>query len=188
MPSLASVAGNYTFQLFGNDQPTNLDGHGRRDRLDHRHDRDLLHRASSSRRARSRSCSAMEFVTLVVFAVVALIKVYANHPAALGRARVVVVQPVRHLEHQRAERRDPAGGVHLLGLGLRRQRQRGDRGLEHGAGPGGDRLDVRPGRDLPARDDRGAGLRRTRRRWSTTRPTCSRRSARACSARGSTSC
>jgi amino acid transporter len=80
MPSLASVAGNYTFQLFGNTSPTNLEvtivgvawifimtaicfiGI----ELSARTQRILL---------------GMEFATLVLFAVVALVKVYANHPA-----------------------------------------------------------------------------------------------------------
>jgi len=80
MPSLASVAGNYTFQLFGNSSPTNLEvtvvgivwiivmtaicyiGI----ELSARTQQVLL---------------ALEFTTLVLFAVVALVKVYANHPA-----------------------------------------------------------------------------------------------------------
>jgi amino acid transporter len=80
MPSLASVAGNYTFQLFGNTSPSNLDvtivgiawiiimtaicyiGI----ELSARTQQVLL---------------GLEFTTLVIFAVVALIKVYANHPA-----------------------------------------------------------------------------------------------------------
>jgi amino acid transporter len=79
MPSLASVAGNYTFQLFGNNSPTNLQvtvvgilwiivmtaicyiGI----ELSARTQQVLL---------------ALEFTTLVLFAVVALVKVYANHP------------------------------------------------------------------------------------------------------------
>jgi amino acid transporter len=80
MPSLSSVAGNYTFQLFGNSSPSNLDvtivgiawivimtticyiGI----ELSARIQRFLL---------------GLEFVTLIAFAVVALVKVYANHPA-----------------------------------------------------------------------------------------------------------
>ncbi|MDQ6777972.1 MAG: APC family permease [Actinomycetota bacterium] len=80
MPSLASVAGNYTFQLFGNSHPSNLDvtivgiawivvmtaicyiGI----ELSARTQQFLL---------------GMEFSTLVAFAVVALIKVYTSHPA-----------------------------------------------------------------------------------------------------------
>ncbi len=79
MPSLADVAGNYTFQLFGNNNPTTAEvvivgivwiiimtaicyiGI----ELSARTQQALL---------------ALEFVTLVVFAVVALIKVYADHP------------------------------------------------------------------------------------------------------------
>jgi amino acid transporter len=80
MPSLASVAGNYTFQLFGNSSPTTFEvtavgiawiivmtaicyiGI----ELSARTQQLLL---------------GMEFVTLVIFAIVALVKVYANHPA-----------------------------------------------------------------------------------------------------------
>jgi amino acid transporter len=80
MPSLASVAGNYTFQLFGTSSPSNLDvtlvgiawiivmtaicyiGI----ELSARTQRVLL---------------GMEFITLIIFAVVALVKVYASHPA-----------------------------------------------------------------------------------------------------------
>jgi amino acid transporter len=80
MPSLASVAGNYTFQLFGTTSPTTFEvtavgiawiiimtaicyiGI----ELSARTQQFLL---------------GMEFVTLMIFAVVALIKVYANHPA-----------------------------------------------------------------------------------------------------------
>ncbi|MBV9465868.1 MAG: APC family permease [Solirubrobacterales bacterium] len=80
MPSLSSVAGNYTFQLFGTSHPTTFEvtvvgvawiiimtaicyiGI----ELSARTQQFLL---------------GMEFVTLAIFAVVALIKVYANHPA-----------------------------------------------------------------------------------------------------------
>ncbi len=79
MPSLANVAGNYTFQLFGNSSPTSFEvtavgiawiiimtaicyiGI----ELSARTQQFLL---------------GMEFLTLVIFAVVALIKVYADHP------------------------------------------------------------------------------------------------------------
>ncbi len=52
----------------------------RRGRLDHHHDGDLLprHRAVGPRPV---FLLAIEFVTLTVFAIVALVKVYANHPA-----------------------------------------------------------------------------------------------------------
>jgi amino acid transporter len=80
MPSLADVAGNYTFQLFGNSNPSTLDvvivgivwiiimtaicyiGI----ELSARTQQVLL---------------GLEFFTLVLFAVVALVKVYADHPA-----------------------------------------------------------------------------------------------------------
>ena len=107
---------------------------------------------------------AMEFITLVVFAVVALIKVYAQPPAALDRPRRLSwfnpfdISSVSALN----------GGILLAvfiywGWDSGGQRQRGDRGLEHGA-----RASRRSSRrsscvgDLPARRDRGAGLRRRR--------------------------
>ncbi len=80
MPSLASVAGNYTFQLFGTTNPSNLDV-------------TLVGIAwiivmtaicyiGIELSARTQQfLLGMEFVTLVVFAVVALIKVYTSHPA-----------------------------------------------------------------------------------------------------------
>jgi len=80
MPSLASVAGNYTFQLFGNTSPTNLDV-------------TLVGIAwiiimtaicfiGIELSARTQQILlGMEFVTLVIFAVVALVKVYVDHPA-----------------------------------------------------------------------------------------------------------
>jgi amino acid transporter len=80
MPSLASVAGNYTFQLFGNTQPTNLGV-------------TLVGGAwivimtaicyvGIELSARTQQLLlGMEFTTLVIFAVVALVKVYTSHPA-----------------------------------------------------------------------------------------------------------
>ena len=80
MPSLASVAGNYTFQLFGNTSPTVTEvtivgivwiiimtaicyvGIELSARL-------------------QQALLGLEFATLVLFAVVALVKVYADHPA-----------------------------------------------------------------------------------------------------------
>jgi amino acid transporter len=80
MPSLASVAGNYTFQLFGNTSPSNLDvtiiG--------------ILwiivmtaicYRGIELSARLQQLLLGMEFTTLVIFAVVALVKVYADHPA-----------------------------------------------------------------------------------------------------------
>jgi amino acid transporter len=80
MPSLASVAGNYSFQLFGNSHPTNLGV-------------TLVGIAwiivmtavcyiGIELSARTQQVLlGMEFATLVVFAVVALVKVYTGHPA-----------------------------------------------------------------------------------------------------------
>ena len=80
MPSLSSVAGNYTFQLFGDTTATNFEI-------------TLVGIAwivimtaicyvGIELSARTQQLLlGMEFATLVIFAVVALIKVYANHPA-----------------------------------------------------------------------------------------------------------
>jgi amino acid transporter len=79
MPSLASVAGNYTFQLFGTTHPTNFEV-------------TLVGIAwiavmtaicyiGIELSARTQQLLlGMEFVTLTIFAVVALVKVYASHP------------------------------------------------------------------------------------------------------------
>ena len=77
---------------------------------------------------------AAEIAVLAAFAIVAIVKVYANDPAgsvhisadwfnpfALGFKPLVDGAPARHL--------------HLLGLGLGRRRQRGDRELGRGARP-----------------------------------------------------
>jgi amino acid transporter len=80
MPSLASVAGNYSFQLFGNSSPTNLEV-------------TLVGIAwivimtaicyiGIELSARTQQfLLAIEIFTLFLFAAVALIKVYASHPA-----------------------------------------------------------------------------------------------------------
>jgi amino acid transporter len=80
MPSLASVAGQYTFQLFGNASPSTLQvtivgilwiilmtG--------------ICYIGIELSARTQRFLLGMEFVTLIIFAVVALVKVYASHPA-----------------------------------------------------------------------------------------------------------
>ena len=91
---------------------------------------------------------AMEFVTLVVFAVVALVDRLRQptrsrsrrpryHSVGLGAWFDPFVD-----RHDAADRRRPARGLHLLGLGHVRHRQRGDRGRRPSAGARGDRLDA----------------------------------------------
>jgi amino acid transporter len=80
MPSLASVAGNYTFQLFGNSSPTNFEvtvvGIAWIIVLT------AICYIGIELSARTQQILlGLEFSTLVLFAVVALIKVYADHPA-----------------------------------------------------------------------------------------------------------
>ena len=55
--------------------------------------------------------------------------------ARRGRSLALLVQPVRDRERRRADRRPAARRLHLLGLGERRQPQRGDRGIGDRAGP-----------------------------------------------------
>ena len=68
---------------------------------------------------------------------------------------------------QRARRRRAARDLHLLGLGLRRRRQRGVGGVGRGARPRRGRLDAPARAHLRRRLDRGAGIRRHRRRSET---------------------
>ncbi|MGA2926539.1 MAG: APC family permease [Solirubrobacteraceae bacterium] len=80
MPSLASVAGQYTFSLLGNSSPTNLDvtivGIVWIVLMT------LICYVGIELSARTQQALlGLEFFTLILFAVVALIKVYASHPA-----------------------------------------------------------------------------------------------------------
>ena len=69
-----------------------------------------------------------EIVTLLIFAAVALWKVYTEDIPGLDRSVPELVQPVRDRRLQRARRRLHAGDLHLLGLGLDRHGQRGEQG------------------------------------------------------------
>ena len=132
MATLAYIAGVYTFLLFGLGRGARLDARvsivagdlDRRDDLDLlRRDRALgAHPVLPARRSRSSS--------LALFAVVALIKVYSGtrRPASMHLAPRLVLAIRAPGRHHRPDRRRPARGVHLLGLGLRRVRQRGVRG------------------------------------------------------------
>jgi amino acid transporter len=79
MPSLASVAGNYTFQLFGNSSPTvtevTIVGIVWIIIMTA-----ICYRGIELSARTQQALLGLEFVTLVLFAVVALVKVYANHP------------------------------------------------------------------------------------------------------------
>ena len=66
----------------------------------------------------------LEIFTLALFAVVALIKVYSGHPSGGDPPRCQLVQPVQH-ELGRADRRNPARHLHLLGVGFGRGGERG---------------------------------------------------------------
>ena len=66
----------------------------------------------------------LEIFTLALFAVVALIKVYSGHPAHAIQPHRRLVQPVQH-GLGRADRRNPARHLHLLGVGLGRGGERG---------------------------------------------------------------
>ncbi len=119
MASLADIAGIYTFKLFGWEAAAESTGA-------------VMAAAvvwiavmtwicyrgiELSARIQQILLSA-EILILGLFAVVALVKVYSSHPAGSIEPTLRLVQPVR-LEIRGAARRDPSGGVHLLGLGLR---------------------------------------------------------------------
>ncbi|HWF26051.1 MAG TPA: APC family permease [Solirubrobacteraceae bacterium] len=80
MPSLASVAGTYTFALFGNSSPSNFDVTAVGIAWIAIMTAICFIGIEISARTQ-RLLLGMEFTTLVIFAVVALVKVYASHPA-----------------------------------------------------------------------------------------------------------
>ena len=104
---------------------------------------------------------AAEIAVLAAFAITAIVKVYANNPAGSVAHRRRLVQPV--LARLQATRRRPAARhFHLLGLGLRRRGQRGNRELGRGSGSGGGGLDPGAARHLSGRLGRGASVFRHR--------------------------
>ena len=128
MPSLASVAGNYTFQLFGN---------------------------AARRTSRSRSSAIVWIIVMTAICYIGIelsartqqfllalefIDADRCSPSSRWSRSTPATRRTRSSPRspgstrspsraQRADRRDPARGLHLLGLGLGRERQRGDRGL-----------------------------------------------------------
>ena len=79
-------------------------------------------------------------------AVQGLFRHHPAHPLNSVHIRCRLVQPVRPSRRvHRARRGRPARGVHLLGLGQRRLRQRGNRGLRHRPRQG-DRVSTDPAR------------------------------------------
>ena len=73
---------------------------------------------------------AAEIVTLALFSVVALVKVYAGDAAAGSVHPSLSWFNPFALSPSEITARDAARGLHLLGLGHDRDRQRGDRGPE----------------------------------------------------------
>ena len=131
---------------------------------------------------------AAEIITLFLFAVVALWKVYTSDPVELGPPVPELAQPAQHLVQQRSRRGGARRDLHLLGLGLDGERQRGDRGLDPDARRGRDPEHDHPRRHLRRRGDRGHLLPRARSSSRTTSSTCWRPSGGTSSARRSTSC
>ncbi len=85
-----------------------------------------------------------------------------RRPGGIGPRRPRLVQPVQPPGRgNRADRRRAARGVHLLGLGQRRRRQRGVQGQRQRAGQGGGDEHRPAGADLRGRRDGRAGIRRT---------------------------
>ena len=105
---------------------------------------------------------AAEIVTLALFSVVALIKVYSGDaPDASIHPSLSWINPFS-LSPSEISAGMLLGRLHLLGLGHDRDGQRGDRGLQRGAGQGDRDQHPDPARDLPRRRRRGAVLRRRR--------------------------
>ena len=78
----------------------------------------------------------IELVVLVIFAVYALVKVYAgNAPPGSLHPSLSWLVPTRP-RRERARHGDLDRGVHLLGLGHGGRGQRGDQRPDHDAGPG----------------------------------------------------
>ena len=129
-------------------------GDGHRRHLDHRDELDLLRRIEASARTQYVLLGA-EIVTLFAFAVVALVKVYTSDPEGSIRPVPQLAQPVRHLVQQRPRDGRARRDLHLLGLGLDRQRQRGNRGRDPHPGARGDPQHDHPPRHLRRRRHRG---------------------------------
>ena len=161
MANLAQIAGLYTFLLFGADGAAastfwvtfvgviwiavmTID---------------LLDRDRALRPPAVGTCSAAEIITLAIFAVVALVKVYGSNPPANSvHPAGQLAEPVRHQHVERARLRRARRRVHLLGLGQPRLRERGDRGRDPHAGDRGGHRHGHPGRHLRDRLDRGPGV------------------------------
>ena len=184
MPSLAFIAAQYTFLLFGCDNLANNTWRppDPRHRLHHGHDVDLRrrHRAQRAhadgpaghRARRARRCSASS---------------RSSRRSATRRAsstrRSSWLTPTDFGGVSNLSRRVADRGLHLLGLGHRVERQRGVRRREHDARYRRRALDVHPRRDLRRRDVRGAVRCAAPTSSRTTPTTCSTPPARSCSAR-----
>ena len=125
-----------------------------RDRLDRRHDLDLLGRGSSSRRARSRSCCRRDLHARPVRGGRALTRSTPGAPPGSIDPEVSLVQPIRHLSISAL-----TGGV-LLGVFIYWGWDSGvavnEESRGSGVGPGKSAIvSTLPRGDLPARDHRG---------------------------------
>ena len=160
MANLAQIAGLYSFLLFGIDDPSTLARDGHRRHLDRRHDLRLRHRHRARTPRRSSGCSRPRSSRWRSSPWSRLTRVWAAPPPRVGQPGALVVLAVRHRLDERADLRRPARGLHLLGLGQPRVRQRGDRGRRERPGQGRDRRDADPARHLRGRLDRRDRLRR----------------------------
>ena len=187
MANLAQIAGLYTFLLFGADGAARatfwvtfvgviwIVGHDRRSatigiELSARTQWFLL---------------AAEILTLALFAVVALIKVYAgNPPADSVHSEPELAEPVRHQHVERARLAACSLAVFIYwGWDTAVSVNEETEDATRTPGKAAVVSTVHPARDLRDRLDRGPGLPRRRSSWSTTRTTCSARSAPTSSAR-----
>jgi amino acid transporter len=108
MANLAQIAGKYTFLLF------NADG-----------------LAENVFWVTFLGCVFIAVMTWICYVG---IEASARTQYFLLGAELELAQPLRHRRPQRADGRDPRGGVHLLRLGLDGHRQRGEPGLLAHAG------------------------------------------------------
>ena len=102
----------------------------------------------------------IELTMLFVLSIVALVKVGSGTRAARAPdPEHLLAQPVQDLQLQRVRQRDHPDGLHLLGLGHRRRGERGDQGQDQDTRPGRDLLHHHPAGHLRAGDLLHAGVR-----------------------------
>ena len=198
MASLAQVAGQYVFLLFGADehrqQRDQRLGAARRPGCGSPSMTYICYRGIEVSAGFQRVLLAVELVMLLVFSVTALIRVgTGNHPAVSITPAWSWFNPMQGGFTGVRQRHHPHA-VHLLGLGHRGGGQRGDQGPGQDAGPRRHPVHGHPAGHLRHRDPRRAVVRRHRHQrasgsaTATTPATCSPCSAARSSAAPGSGC